>query len=182
MYIQACQDATSAAENCRVPVIAAIHGACHGVGLDLASACDIRLCSKEAKMSLHGLDLDSAIDFGTTQRFGKKVGNQSWFRELCFTSREFCSGEGHKNGFITSVYEDNQELLKASYELAHTIAAKSPVAVHGSKTAMNFSLDHPIVDGLNHIRMMNSAFLQSEDTSVAAFAALSKKVPSFSKL
>lgn len=46
--LHALQEAMSCIENCRKPVIAAIHGRCIGAGLDMAAACDIRLCSKDA--------------------------------------------------------------------------------------------------------------------------------------
>jgi enoyl-CoA hydratase/carnithine racemase len=52
-----------------VPVIAAIHGFCIGAGVDLASACDIRLCASDAKFAIKEVDIGLAADIGTIQRF-----------------------------------------------------------------------------------------------------------------
>jgi enoyl-CoA hydratase/carnithine racemase len=165
-----------------VPVIVAIHGYCYGGAIDLASACDIRLSTKDAKMSIKEVDIGSVADFGTLQRFGRKVGNGSWFRELAYSSREFTPQEAKKHGYLNGVYDTKEDLYKAAYELANTIAAKSPVAVVGSKISMNYSQDHSTVDGLSQIKYMNSALLQSSDTATAAMASLSKQVPKFAKL
>lgn len=76
---------------CKKPVIAAVHGACMGGGIDLITACDIRLCSSDAffqiKVSYHILplsfhvqiqevDIGLAADIGTLQRLPKIVGSE----------------------------------------------------------------------------------------------------------
>ena len=59
----------SSLEEVRVPVIAAIHGYCIGAGVDLASACDIRLCTKDTQFTIKEVDVGLAADIGTLQRF-----------------------------------------------------------------------------------------------------------------
>jgi delta(3,5)-delta(2,4)-dienoyl-CoA isomerase len=95
----------SSLEHVRVPVIAAIHGYCIGAGVDLASACDIRLCAKDTKFTIKEVDLGLAADIGTLQRFQKVVGNESWARELAYTARIFGAEEALSKGFVSSVYE-----------------------------------------------------------------------------
>ena len=79
----------SSLEKVRVPVIAAINGFCIGAGVDLTSACDIRICSKDTKFTIKEVDIGLAADIGTLQRFQKVVGNDSWTRELAYTARIF---------------------------------------------------------------------------------------------
>lgn len=181
-YVKFCQDSISSAENCRVPVIAAMHGYCFGAAIDLASACDIRLVTKDAKMAIREIEIGTVADFGTLQRFGRKVGNSSWFRELAYSARIFTPEEAKKHGFVNEVYEDQESLYKAAYELAKVIASKSPVPTVGTKITMNYALDHSVEDGLNQVKTMNSALLQSGDLMVAGMASLAKQTPSFSKL
>jgi enoyl-CoA hydratase/carnithine racemase len=76
-------------ERCRVPVIAALSGFVIGAGVDLSSACDIRICSKDAKFSIKEIDIGMCADLGTIQRFQKVIGNDSFFRELAYTGRFF---------------------------------------------------------------------------------------------
>jgi len=59
------QDSVSSLENVRVPVIAAIWGFCIGAGVDLSSACDIRLCAKDTKFTIKEVDVGLAADIGT---------------------------------------------------------------------------------------------------------------------
>ncbi len=83
------QDAFTALEECPVPVVVAIHGACIGAGVDLACCADIRLCSKNAVFGVREVRLGLAADVGTLQRFPKIVGFSSRVRELCLTGGEF---------------------------------------------------------------------------------------------
>jgi delta(3,5)-delta(2,4)-dienoyl-CoA isomerase len=55
----------------------------------MASACDIRLCSKDTKFTIKEVDIGICADLGTIQRFQKIVGNDSWTRELAYTGRFF---------------------------------------------------------------------------------------------
>lgn len=176
------QDSMSGAENWKVPVIAAIHGYCIGAGIDLTSACDIRLASKDAKFTIKEVDIGLAADVGTLQRFPKVVGNNSWTREIVLTARYFGAEEALENGYISHIYETKEELFEEAMKIAKVIAAKSPIALVGYKNWLNFSRDHTINDGLKHVRTINSALLQSEDNMKAAMAMLTKEIPHFSKL
>ncbi|HJM61085.1 MAG TPA: enoyl-CoA hydratase-related protein, partial [Alphaproteobacteria bacterium] len=62
------QESFSVIDRCRVPVIAAVQGACIGGGVDLISACDIRLCSADAYFRIQEINIGMAADVGTLQR------------------------------------------------------------------------------------------------------------------
>lgn len=94
----------------------------------------------------------------------------------------FSADEAKTHGFVTKIFEDQKSLYEGAFDLAKTIASKSPVAIVGTKSSMNYSLDHSVHDGLNHIKIMNSGLLQSTDLMTAAMASLSKQVPTFAKL
>jgi Delta3,5-Delta2,4-dienoyl-CoA isomerase len=79
------QEAFSALEKVPQPVIAAIHGYCIGAGLDLISACDMRMCTADTVFSIKEVAIGLAADLGTLQRLPRCVGNQSLFRELAYT-------------------------------------------------------------------------------------------------
>jgi delta(3,5)-delta(2,4)-dienoyl-CoA isomerase len=82
------QETFNAIEDCRQPVIAAVHGACLGAGAAFVTACDIRYCTKDAFFSVKEIDVGLAADVGTLQRLPKIIGNGSLVRELCFTGRK----------------------------------------------------------------------------------------------
>jgi len=177
------QDAITSLELCTKPVIAAVHSACVGAGVDLITATDIRYCTQDAWFQIKEVDIGMAADVGTLQRLPKVIGNQSLVRELCFTGRKFWSQEAHDCGLVSRVYETKEDLFRAALELAQTIAEKSPVAVQATKKSLVYSLDHTNQEGLDHIREMNSLLLLSEDFLEATTAQLTKSdKPIFSKL
>lgn len=177
------QDSISSLERCYKPVIAAVHTACVGAGVDLITAADIRYCSRDAWFQVKEVDIGMAADVGTLQRLPKVIGSQSLARELCFTARKFKSDEAAACGLISKVFESREDLIQGAVELASELASKSPLAVQGTKKNMVYSLDHTNQEGLDQIREMNMANLQSEDFINAVMASQSKgEKPVFAKL
>jgi len=165
-------------ERCPVPVICAMHGFCVGAGIDLSCCADIRLCSPETIFSVREVKVGLAADVGTLQRFPKIVGHSSRIRELCFTGSNFDADEAHRIGFVSRIAPNN--LIEDAVKLCCDIAALSPVAVTSTKTSLNYSRDHTVQEGLEHIALHNSIALQSEDL-IKAFAMDGTK-PNFEEL
>jgi len=84
-------------------VIAAIHKACIGGGIDMACACDVRLASADAYFSIREVDIGLAADLGTLQRLPKIVGNRSLVCELALSARDFSSEEALAMGLLSGV-------------------------------------------------------------------------------
>jgi len=177
------QDAFTSIEKCEKPVIAAVHGACIGGGIDMISAADIRYCTNDAWFQIKEVDLGMAADVGTLQRFPKVIKSDSLARELAFTARKFLAKEALECGFVSRVFEDREKLLAESIALAEDISKKSPVAIQGTKLSMVYSRDHSVQAGLDHIAQRNEAMLQSEDFINATVSLLTKEgQPVFAKL
>ncbi|RUS81704.1 hypothetical protein EGW08_010511 [Elysia chlorotica] len=176
------QESFSAIEKCPKPVIAAVHSACIGGGIDMISACDIRFCTQDAWFQIKEVDVGLAADVGTLQRFPRIVGNDSLTRELVYTARKFYSDEAKSIGFVSRVLVDKDQMMKTALDMASTIAAKSPVAVQGSKINLVYSRDHSVPEGLDYNAKWNITMLQSEDVMKAASAFMNKTKPVFSKL
>lgn len=171
-------------EECPKPVIAAVHNACVGGGVDLITAADIRVCTQDTYFQVKEVDVGLAADVGTLQRLPKVLGNQSLVRELCFTARKFPSDEAKLAGFVSQVYPDKETMLEAALKLAKLIAEKSPVAVQGTKTSLIYARDNSVEDGLEQIARWNMTMLQSKDLMTSAMAMMTKQKdpPTFSKL
>jgi len=122
----------TAIEECPIPVIAVIQGSCIGAGIDMASACDIRICTKTAQFAVREVKIGLAADVGTLQRFPKITGNDSRIRELCLTGELFSAQEALEIGFVSRVCS-NDSIMNDGVKLAKAIAANSPVAVMGTK-------------------------------------------------
>lgn len=168
------QESFTSMEKCPKPVIAAVHSACIGAGVDLICSADIRYSSSDAWFQVKEVDVGLAADVGTLQRLPKIIGNQSLVRELSFSGRKMLASEALECGFVSKIFEDNESLLSGALDMASTIASKSPVAVQATKMALVHARDHPVQEGLDFIRILNMSMLQSEDVKIAAMAQMSK--------
>ena len=173
------QDTLTSIERCRKPVIAAIHGACIGGGVDLVTACDLRLCAEDAVFSVREIDVGMTADLGTLQRLPRLIG-EGMARELVYTGRNFDGREARDMLLVNRCYDDHGTLMAGARELAATIAAKSPLSVRGAKEMITYARDHSIGDGLNHAATWNAAMLLSADLPEALLALREKRPPRFS--
>ncbi|WP_348748364.1 crotonase/enoyl-CoA hydratase family protein [Pseudomonas rhodesiae] len=172
------QASFNAVDNCRKPVLAAIQGYCIGGAIDLISACDMRYAAEDAQFSIKEIDIGMAADVGTLQRLPRIIGD-GMLRELAYTGRMFGAEEARDIGLVNRVYADHDSLLAGVLEIARGIAAKSPIAVTGTKAMISYMRDHTVNDGLEYVATWNSAMLQSNDLRVAIAAHMSKQTPEF---
>ena len=168
-------------EKIRVPVIAAIHGGCIGGAVDLVTACDIRLASKDAFFCIQEINIGMAADVGTLQRLPKIIPD-SKMREMAYTGRRMYADEAKETGLVSDTYESQEEMLAAANELAKVIASKSPVAIYGLKAVMNYSRDHSVSEGLEYNALWSGAMLSQKDMTEAITANMEKRDASFNDL
>lgn len=172
------QDVITSLETCRKPVLAAIHGACIGGGIDLICAADMRYCSADAHFVVKEIELGFVADVGTLQRLPKLIGD-GIARELAYTGRPFSGAEAKTIGFANCCYGSRDELMAGVAEIARAIAAKSPLAIRGSKEMLIYTRDHSVAESLKYMAIWNAALLQSDDLSEAFAAFMAKRNPKF---
>lgn len=176
--IKALQQGITCIEACRKPVIAAIHGYCIGAGLDMATACDIRICSRDAIFSLREAAVGFVADVGVLQRIPLIVG-QGHARELAYTARNITAGRAREIQLVNEVYEDQETLFTAAESLALEIAGNSPLAVQASKDVFNYGVGKSIEDGLNYVASISANIIPSNDLMEAVTAFSEKRKPEF---
>lgn len=158
---------------CTKPVIAAVHGWCIGAGLDLVSACDLRLCTADARFSLREARVAMVADIGSLQRLPRIIGDAAT-RELALTAKDIGAERALQMGLVSQVLDDRDALLEAARAEAATIAKLSPLVVRGVKQVLNHQDGKTVDDGLEYVANWNAAFLQSEDLK-EAFAAFMQR-------
>ena len=82
-------------------------------------------------------------------------------------------------GFVNRVFDSREELYTGVQDIATAIAAKSPLAIRGTKEMLTYARDHSVADGLNHIATWNAAMLQSQDLAEAMTSNMAKRLPGF---
>ena len=168
----------TAIEQCRKPVLGAIHGLCIGGGVDLISACDMRYCTADAVFSIKEIDVGLVADVGTLQRLPRLIGDGT-MRELVYTGRDFKGVEATSLGLTNQSFSDRETMMTAVFAIAETIARKSPLCVRGNKQVILYSREHNIADGLDYVATWNGAMLISDDIKIALKAQKTGEAPSF---
>lgn len=160
--------------SCPVPVIAAVHGWCIGGGVDLITACDIRLATSDARFSVRETKIAIVADLGTLQRLPLVVG-QGQARELAFTGKDVSAERAERIGLVNELFPDPAALRAGAEALAREISANAPLTVRGVKRVLDFGVSRRVADGLDYVAAWNSAFLASEDLGEALSAFLEKR-------
>ena len=124
-----------------IPVITAVHGWCIGAGLELISACDLRLCSQDARFSLPEVRLGIAADLGGLQRLPGIVG-QGWARQMALTGEAIDAATAARIGLVTEVLPTPEALFERANALALHVSGLPPRALEGTKRVMNDALPH----------------------------------------
>jgi enoyl-CoA hydratase len=171
-------DCCNALEECNKPIIAAVHGMCIGGGLDMISACDIRLCTEDATFSLREAAIGLVADMGVLQRLPFIIG-QGFTREMAYTARFFTAREAERMGLVNTVYQDRDSLLKGAKHLAVQIAENAPLAVQATKEVLNLSRTTTVQEGMTLAIHKNMVLLTSEDLQEAIAAFTERRKPEF---
>ena len=171
----------SAIDEARLPVICAIQGGCIGGALDLATACDIRVCSADAFFTVQEIHIGMMADLGVLQRLVKIV-PQGVAREMAYTGERIGAERALRIGLVNAVLADAQAAFDHAMTLARSIAAKSPMAIAGSKLALNHARDHGTAASLQQMTLLQSAIFDTDEMAIAIQAWKDKQVATFEPL
>ncbi len=170
-----------ALENARFPIVAAIQGGCIGGALDLAAACDLRVCSADAFFTVQEIHIGMAADLGVLQRLPKIV-PPGVAREMAYTGDRLGAERALAAGLVNAVLPDAAATLAHAMKLAAAIAAKSPLAIAGSKLALNYAVDHPTADSLEQMTLLQSAIFDIGEMGKAIEGWKAKREAGFDPL
>ena len=177
--VRTMQDAVTSIAALKIPVIAAVHGYCIGAGVDLISACDIRLGAANAIFSVREAKVAIVADLGTLQRLPRIIG-AGHMAELAFTGKDIDANRAAAIGLINSVEgDDADDVVHAAHALALEIAANSPLAVRGTKAVLAANDGRTIDEGLEFVARWNTMYLQSNDLREAMTAFIERRPPVF---
>jgi enoyl-CoA hydratase len=163
---------------CPLPVVAALHGYCLGGGVDLASACDVRVASKDLVLSVREIKIAMVADIGTLQRLPRLIGH-GHVAELAFTGKDIGADRCRQIGLVNDVYDSPEQAISAAQKLAWEMAEHSSLVLRGVKKVLQYSAEHTIQEGLDYVAMHNAAFLYSDDLSEAVQAFMEKRPAHF---
>ncbi len=159
------------------PVIAMVNGFCLGGGNELALACDLRICSENAKFAQPEINLGIMCGGGGTQRLTHLIG-EGRAMEMILTGDMIDAETALKFGLVNYVYPA-AELEEKTLELAAKIAEKSPIALQLSKEAVKFASRSNLDEGLRREVDLFAICFSTEDKQEGVAAFLEKRKPVF---
>jgi 2-(1,2-epoxy-1,2-dihydrophenyl)acetyl-CoA isomerase len=154
------------------PVVAAVNGHAHGLGLSLALACDIVYAADSAVLSMAFTRVGLAPDGGASYFLPRLVG-LARAKELMFTGRRLTAGEALELGLVGRVLPD-EELMPAALDLASTLAEGATVALGAAKRLLNESAMHSIEE-MAELEAYGQAIAMSSDDHREGIAAFSER-------
>ncbi|HEU0193798.1 MAG TPA: enoyl-CoA hydratase-related protein [Gaiellales bacterium] len=176
-YSELGQEIAHKLETMRKPTIAAVNGYALGGGCEMALACDVRLASENAHFGQPEINLGIIPGWGATQRLARAT-NVGYAKELILTGRMIDAAEAFDRGLVQHVYPAD-ELMPRALEMAHAMAAKSPVALYYAKEATNRSLHGDIGGNLVHEVDLYSLMFSTDDAREGLNAFVEKRDPTF---
>ena len=175
------QNAVSCLEAARFPVVTAVQGGCIGGGIDLITAADIRICTKDAFFLIEEINVGLAADIGTIQRLPKII-PAGIAREWTMLGEKVLADRAKEVGLVSSLHDSHEEMMKNAFEIAEKLASKTPLAMWVTKETLNYSRDHTVKESLENVALWNAATLHKEDVMSTMMSKMQKKKPEYRNL
>ena len=186
-------------------MIGVAHGWSIGAGMDLLTACDIRIAAADAVFGVRETKIAMVADVGTLQRLPRII-PAGHAAELIYTGKDIDAGRALEIGLVDEVvtaaelqlgfndcavrqavgiglkfenFRLQNDSLGAARAMAAEIAANSPLAVRGSKHVVKANDGRTVEEALEYVAMWNSSFLHSDDLREAMMAYLENRSPDY---
>lgn len=159
------------------PVVAAVNGRALSAGLELALACDIRVCGSGSEFAMPEVSAGSVPAGGGTQRLPRAVGRAHALRML-LTAEPIDAAEALRIGLVSEVVADAQ-VGAAARAIADTIALRGPIATRLAKEAVHRGSDLPLAEGLTAELDLTVILQATADRAEGVLAFVEKRPPRF---
>lgn len=168
-------------ENLRIPVICAIQGGCIGGAVDMVTAACIRYATADAFFCIQEINIGMVADVGTLQRLPKLI-PLAVVKELAYTGRRLGAARAEQYGLVNAVFDTPETMLAAALQCAKEIASKPPVAIWGTKQAVNYARDHSVEDSLRQMGWLQGAIWSNQHVGEAIVSMKDKRAGQFTPL
>ncbi|MCH1436134.1 MAG: crotonase/enoyl-CoA hydratase family protein [Acidimicrobiales bacterium] len=175
------QDTFTCFETARMPVLVAIQGGAVGGAVDMVTAADCRYATEDAWFCIQEINIGMTADVGTLQRLPKLIPD-GVVRELAYTGDRMSAQRAKEVGLVNEVYPDHETMVNDVLDIAGRIAAKSPLAIYGTKQSVLYARDHTVADSLNQISLWQTGMFQPDDMMESFAAQQEKRPPVFDDL
>ncbi|MCP8617056.1 enoyl-CoA hydratase [Salirhabdus salicampi] len=164
-------------EHFHIPIIAAIHGAALGGGLELAMACHMRIVAKNAKLGLPELTLGIIPGFAGTQRLPQYVGLPKAY-EMILSGEAITGEEAASLGLANHAVEED-EVVEKAINLARKISNKSGPSIRAVMELVPYAKVSQFQEGIQQEAEKFGSVFGTEDAREGIQAFIEKRKPNF---
>lgn len=168
-------------ETLRIPVICAIQGGCIGGAVDMVTAACIRYATANAFFCIQEINIGMVADVGTLQRLPKLL-PLAVVKELAYTGRRLPASKAMAYGLVNEVFDTPEAMVAAALQCAQEIASKPPIAIWGTKQAIDYARDHSIEDSLRQMGWLQGAIWSNRHVLESITAMKEKRAGQFPAL
>lgn len=168
-------------ETLRIPVICAIQGGCIGGAVDMVTAACIRYATADAFFCIQEINIGMVADVGTLQRLPKLL-PMAVVKELAYTGRRMPASKALAYGLVNEVFDTPQAMIEAALQCAKEIASKPPIAIWGTKQAIDYARDHSTEDSLRQMGWLQGAIWSNKHVVESITAMKEKRAGQFTPL
>ena len=168
-------------ETLRIPVICAIQGGCIGGAVDMVTAACIRYATADAFFCIQEINIGMVADVGTLQRLPKLV-PLAVVKELAYTGRRMPASKALAYGLVNEVFDTPEAMVEAALQCAKEIASKPPIAIWGTKQAIDYARDHSTEDSMRQMGWLQGAIWSNRHVVESITAMKEKRTADFPPL
>jgi enoyl-CoA hydratase/carnithine racemase len=176
-FIHGFTDALDVVASSRLPVIAAIHGAALGGGLEVALACDVRIATPEAKLGVPEAKLGLLPGAGGTQRLSRLI-PPGVAVEMLMLGNPITGERAYQLGLINRLCAADA-LLDTAEEVARQLVAGSAQVPAAAKSLLCDTAGLALADGIERERAVVAGLFDTEDGREGFAAFVEKRAPKF---
>jgi enoyl-CoA hydratase len=147
----------------------------------MVTACCIRYATQDAFFCIQEINIGMVADVGTLQRLPKLL-PMGLVKELAYTGRRLSAASALNHGLVTQVFDTQEAMVAGALACAKEMANKPPVALWGTKQALNYARDHSVEDSLRQMGWLQGAIWSNPHIREAIVAAKEKRPANFPPL
>lgn len=172
-----CPVGLRAEQRCRKPIVFAIHGICYTIGIELALAADIRICSSDVRFGQIEVKRGIYAVGGATVRMVEEFGYANAQRYL-LTGDEFGAQEALRLGMVQEVVEPGQ-IFDAGLAMAEKVAAQAPLGVQASLESSRSAVRKGVDVEAQRLVERLAPLMDSEDVKEGVQSFLERRAANF---
>ena len=165
----------------RKPIIAAINGACAGLGFAIATLADLRVVERQAKFSTAFSQRGLIAEHGVSWTLPRLIGSGNAL-DLLWSARKFSGDEAKEIGLAERLVETGEALATAQEYVRNLAASAAPASLQVMKSQVYRHLNMPLGEAIAETNDWMAQSLTKDDFREGVRSFIEKRPPQFTRV